>query len=169
MLNVLGIVAFFVALLLSVTLHEAGHFLTARRYGMKATQFFVGFGPTLWSRRRGETEYGVKAVPLGGYVKIVGMTPLEEVEPGDEGRAFFRHKPWPKFVVLVAGSTMHFVLALVLTFAGILAIGVVNEDTTALAAPQLQCTASPASKIMPSWRSRLGRVTWITRPVSSRT
>ena len=84
MIYLAGALGFLVALLVSVMLHEAGHFWTARRYGMKATQFFVGFGPTLWSRRRGETEYGVKAVPAGGFVKIVGMTPLEDVEPGDE-------------------------------------------------------------------------------------
>ena len=79
-MTAVGVVAFVVALLVSVMLHEAGHFLTARHYGMKATQFFVGFGPTLFSRRRGETEYGIKAIPAGGFVKIVGMTPLEEIE-----------------------------------------------------------------------------------------
>ena len=75
----IGVLAFVVALLVSVMLHEAGHFVTAKLFGMKATQFFVGFGTTLWSRQRGETEYGVKAIPAGGFVKIVGMTPLEEV------------------------------------------------------------------------------------------
>ncbi|MBC7375332.1 MAG: site-2 protease family protein, partial [Frankiales bacterium] len=76
---ILGFLSFVLALLVSVTLHEAGHFFTARRYGMKSTQFFVGFGKTLWSRQRGETEYGIKAIPAGGFVKIVGMTQLEEV------------------------------------------------------------------------------------------
>ena len=80
-----GILAFIVALLVSVMLHEAGHFFTARHYGMKATQFFVGFGPTLLSRTKGETEYGVKAIPAGGFVKIVGMTPLEEVDSRGRG------------------------------------------------------------------------------------
>ncbi len=122
-----GAVVFFVALLVSVVLHEAGHFLTARHYGMKATQFFVGFGPTLFSRRRGETEYGVKAVPAGGFVKIIGMTPLEELEPGDEPRAFFRFPPGQKTVVLAAGSTMHFIIAGVLVLGGILALGVPQE------------------------------------------
>ena len=68
----LGVVAFAAALLISVCLHEAGHFITARHYGMKASRFFVGFGPTLWSRVRGETEYGIKAIPAGGFVKIGG-------------------------------------------------------------------------------------------------
>ena len=112
----IGVLAFVVALLVSVMLHEAGHFLTAKRFGMKATQFFVGFGPTLWSRQRGETEYGVKAIPAGGFVKIIGMTPLEEVDPEEAPRAFINKGGWQRFVVLVAGSTVHFVIALVLFF-----------------------------------------------------
>src|SRR5689334_4031535 len=99
---------------------------------MKATQFFAGFGSTAWSRRRGETESGVMAVPIGGYLKIIGMTPLEEVEPGDEDRVFYKHKPWPKFVVLVAGSTMHFVIAFLMIFVGIAAIGVGEPDAPVL-------------------------------------
>ena len=119
----LGALAFVVALLVSVLLHEAGHFLTARRYGMKATQFFVGFGPTLWSRRTGETEWGVKAIPAGGFVKIVGMTQLEEVDPADEPRAFWRQPARQRAVVLAAGSTVHFLLAALLVLLGSLAIG----------------------------------------------
>ena len=131
----LGAVAFVLALLTSVTLHEAGHFLTARRFGMKATQFFAGFGPTVFSWHRGETEYGLKAIPLGGYVKIIGMTPLEEVEPGDEERAFYRQKPWQKFVVLVAGSTMHFIICAVLVFIAVVTIGVSDPNAPALMKP----------------------------------
>src|SRR6059058_3395283 len=71
----LGILIFVLAMLFSIMLHEAGHFATAKKFGMKVTQFFVGFGQTLWSTRRGETEYGVKAIPAGGFVKIVGMLP----------------------------------------------------------------------------------------------
>ena len=119
----LGALGFVVALLLSVTLHEAGHFLTARRYGMKATQFFVGFGPTLWSRRTGETEWGVKAIPAGGFVKIVGMTQLEEVDPADEPRAFWRQPARQRAVVLAAGSTVHFLLATLLVLLGSFTIG----------------------------------------------
>ncbi len=110
----IGILAFVVALLVSVMLHEAGHFVTAKLFGMKATQFFVGFGTTLWSRQRGETEYGVKAIPAGGFVKIIGMTPLEDVPVEDQPRAFINKPGWQRFIVLVAGSTMHFVIALVL-------------------------------------------------------
>ena len=119
----LGAAGFVVALLVSVTLHEAGHFLTARRYGMKATQFFCGFGPTLWSRQRGETEYGIKAIPAGGFVKIVGMTQLEEVDPADEPRAFWRQPARQRAVVLAAGSTVHFILAALLVLFASFTIG----------------------------------------------
>jgi membrane-associated protease RseP (regulator of RpoE activity) len=116
-------------------LHEAGHFLTARRFGMKATQFFVGFGPTLFSRHKGETEYGVKAIPAGGFVKIVGMTPMEEVEPGDEDRAFYKRPALPKTIVLSAGSLVHFAICVVLIFVTVLSLGVPDEDAAVLTAP----------------------------------
>jgi membrane-associated protease RseP (regulator of RpoE activity) len=131
---VIGFVGFVIALLVSVCLHEGGHYLTARRYGMKATQFFVGFGPTLWSRQRGETEWGVKGIPLGGFVKIVGMTPLEKVDPGDEPRAFYKAPVRQKVVVLAAGSTVHFLLTLLLIVGGTFAIGAVREQAPAVGA-----------------------------------
>jgi len=112
----LGVIAFVVALLVSVMLHEFGHFATAKRYGMKATKFFVGFGPTMWSTRRGETEYGVKAIPAGGFVKIIGMTPLEEIEPGDEDRVFYKQPPGRRLVVLAAGSVIHLLIAVLIIF-----------------------------------------------------
>jgi membrane-associated protease RseP (regulator of RpoE activity) len=110
----LGVAIFVVALLGSIMLHEAGHFATAKMFGMKATQFFVGFGRTVWSRQRGETEYGVKAIPAGGFVKIVGMTDLEDVDPADEPRSFRKQPGWQRIIVLAAGSFMHFALAFVL-------------------------------------------------------
>jgi membrane-associated protease RseP (regulator of RpoE activity) len=114
MTYLLGMVAFVLALLVSVVLHEAGHFVTAKRSGMKATQFFVGFGTTVWSRRRGETEYGFKAIPAGGFVKIVGYTPLEEIDPADEPRAFYRRPAGQRAVVIIAGVVVNFVIAFVL-------------------------------------------------------
>jgi membrane-associated protease RseP (regulator of RpoE activity) len=131
----LGVVAFVVALLTSVVLHEAGHFVTARRFGMKATQFFVGFGPTLWSRRRGETEYGIKAIPAGGFVKIVGMTPLEDVDPEDEPRAFYRQSAPKKAVVLAAGSVVHFCIAVLLVFGVTALLPSVDEEAPVVSAP----------------------------------
>ena len=111
---VLGVVIFIVGLVVSVILHELGHFLTAKKFGMKATQFFIGFGPTLWSTTRGETEYGVKAFPLVAFVRITGMTTMDEVDPADEPRAM-RNKPrWQRAIVMVAGSFMHFAFAFVL-------------------------------------------------------
>src|SRR5438309_9497446 len=112
----LGVLFFVIALLVSVMLHEAGDFFTARAFGMQASSFCVGFGPTLWSTRRGETEYGVKAIPAGGFVKIIGMTDLEEIEPGDEGRAFYRQPAPQRLVVLSAGSVVHFIIAIVLLY-----------------------------------------------------
>ncbi len=131
-MDLIGWVIFIVALLFSVMLHETGHFVTAKKFGMKVTRYFVGFGPTIWSTWRGETEYGIKALPLGGFVKIVGMTSLDEVDPEDELRSFRRHPAWQRIIVLCAGSFMHFVLAFLLIFGLVLGIGVANENTTQL-------------------------------------
>jgi membrane-associated protease RseP (regulator of RpoE activity) len=119
----IGVVAFSFALLLSIMLHEAGHFATAKAFRMKASKFFVGFGPTLWSFTRGETEYGVKGIPAGGFVKIEGMTALEEIAPEDEARAFYKQPPGRRTIVLVAGSVVHFLIAIVLVFGVLAATG----------------------------------------------
>ena len=142
-MSLLGWVIFIVALLFSVMLHESGHFVTAKKFGMKVTQYFVGFGTTLWSTRRGETEYGIKALPLGGFVKIVGMTSMDEVDPADEPRSFRRHPAWQRLIVLFAGSFMHFVLALVLLFLLAAAIGLDNDNTTQLG-PVAACVPANA-------------------------
>ena len=118
-----GVLIFVVALLASVMLHEFGHFATAKKFGMRVTQFFVGFGQTLWSTFRGETEYGVKALPFGGFVKITGMTSAEDVDLADEPRSFRNQPGWQRIIVLAAGSFMHFVLALFLLFAVAIGIG----------------------------------------------
>src|ERR1700730_2440460 len=118
--------------MVSVMLHETGHFVTAKRFGMKCTRYFVGFGPTLWSTWRGETEYGIKALPLGGFVKIVGMTSLHEVDPEDEPRRCRRPPAWQRIIVLCAGSFMHFVLAFLLIFGLALGVGIENDNTTQL-------------------------------------
>lgn len=126
---VFGIVVFALGILISVCLHEAGHMGTAKAFGMKVTRYFVGFGPTLWSFRRGETEYGVKALPLGGFVKIVGMTPQDDdVEPGDEKRAMWRFPVWKRTVVMAAGSVTHFILAFVTLWILFVLIGVPDDS-----------------------------------------
>ena len=131
-MDLLGWLIFLFALLFSVMLHESGHFVTAKRFGMKCTKYFIGFGPTVWSTIRGETEYGVKALPLGGFVKIVGMTSMDDVDPEDEPRSFRRAPGWQRLIVLSAGSFMHFVLAFFLIFGLALGIGIENANTTQL-------------------------------------
>jgi len=145
----LGIFVFIVSLLFSIGLHEFGHFITAKKFGIKVEQFFVGFGPKLWSVRKGETEYGVKAIPAGGYVRIAGMNPFEEIASEDKDRVFKAKKPWQRAIVLSAGSFTHFVLALiiigcVLGFAG----EVIDKPTTTIASiqPPFDGHPSPAEQ-----------------------
>ncbi len=123
-MEILGILAFVVALLLSVMVHEFGHYITARKFNMKVTEFFLGFGRRIWSFRKGETEYGIKAIPAGGYCKISGMTPDEVMEPGEESRAFYIARSSKKLIVLGAGSFLHFVLGIVLLFTLLAGVGV---------------------------------------------
>ena len=132
------------AIIFFVTAHEAGHFLAAKATGMKATEFFFGFGPRIWSTKRGETEYGLKAIPLGGYVRIIGMNPLEEVAAEDMGRTYREKKFWEKSVVVLAGVGTNFLLAFVMFYGLVLAngvpgdllpvVGAVVEDSPAAAA-----------------------------------
>ena len=157
----LGVVLLVVGIAVSIGLHELGHLVPAKRFGVKVTQYFVGFGNTVWSRRRGETEYGLKAVPLGGYVKLVGMLPpgkgdrpgrirksntgmftqiisdaraaeYELVEPGDEDRLFYKLPWWKKVVVMAGGPTVNLVLAFLL-FGGVFMLYGVDEPTTEVA------------------------------------
>ena len=98
-----------------VMIHEGGHLLAAKMFNIKATKYFLGFGPTLWSFNKGETEYGIKAIPAGGFVKILGMSPMEEVDERDEERTY-RASPFrQKVVVVMAGVATHFILCLLYT------------------------------------------------------
>ena len=119
----LGIIAFVVALLFSVMVHEFGHYLTARKFGMRVSEFFLGFGKRLWSFTRGETEFGIKAIPAGGYCRIEGMTPQDRMPAGEEGRAFFAASSLRKLIVLGAGSFAHFLLGFLLIFSIFFAVG----------------------------------------------
>ena len=156
LLTTLGIVAFAVGLLFSIGFHEFGHFFWARKFGMRVPQFMVGFGPTVFSRRRGETEYGLKAIPLGGYIRIVGMIPpaeegeskratrmrsfiaevrgqaLNDVLPSDGDRVFYKKPWWQRVVVMFAGPFHNLVLA-VLFFTVVLVGFGIPEATTTLA------------------------------------
>jgi membrane-associated protease RseP (regulator of RpoE activity) len=115
---------FALAIIVMIFLHELGHYLTAKWSDMKVTEFFIGFGPRIGSFRRGETEYGVKAIPAGAYVKVIGMNNLEEVDPADEPRTY-REKSYPRRVAVgLAGSAMHFLIALVCLFVLLGMIGI---------------------------------------------
>jgi len=146
---VIGGLIVLVGIIVMVMVHEAGHFVAAKAVGMKATEFFFGFGPKLWSTQRGETEYGVKAIPLGGYVRIVGMNPYEEVTPEDEGRTY-REKPfWQKSVVVLAGVVSHFVVAFLLFLLVASIIGVSEPTTTVLGVRERldDGTVTPAASV----------------------
>ena len=120
MMFILGIVLFALAILVSVALHECGHMWVARATGMKVRRYFVGFGPTLWSTRRpnklGSTEYGIKAVPLGGFCDIAGMTAVEDLPAEDRPHAMYKQKTWKRVAVLFAGPAMNFIIGLVLIY-----------------------------------------------------
>ena len=120
----LGIFAFVVALLFSVMVHEFGHYLTARHYGMRVSEFFLGFGKKIWSTQRGETEFGLKAIPAGGYCRIEGMAPNDEMPAGEEDRAFYKASSGRKLIVLGAGSFLHFVLGYLLLFTLFAGVGI---------------------------------------------
>ncbi|HEY3603118.1 MAG TPA: site-2 protease family protein [Sporichthyaceae bacterium] len=130
MLTAIGVLLFVGLLLFSVAVHEFGHLLTAKHYGMKATEYFVGFGPTLWSFHRGETEYGFKAIPAGGYVRIIGMSDTEVIAEEDRPRAFHRFAAHKRQVVLVAGSVSHMFLAFGLFFIAVVGFGTSQVTTT---------------------------------------
>lgn len=123
-MQIIGILAFVFALLFSVMVHEFGHYLTARRYGMRVSEFFLGFGTRIWSKKRGETEFGIKAIPAGGYCRIEGMTPRDEMPEGEADRAFYRASSLRKLIVLGAGSFLHFVLGYLLLFILLAGVGV---------------------------------------------
>jgi len=114
--GVLATVLVVLSLAVMIVLHEAGHYVVAKRSGMKVSEFFVGFGPRLWSVKKGETTYGVKALPLGGYCRITGMTSAEEVSPQDEPRAYRNQATWKRLAVASAGSFVHFALAFLMLF-----------------------------------------------------
>lgn len=132
-------------IIVMVMVHEFGHLLAAKHGGMKVTEYFLGFGPRLWSFRRGETEYGIKAFPLGGYVKIPGMTNLEEVDPADEPRTYRQQPFHARLLVAVAGSFMHFVMAFILLWSLLTFVGVANPSQI-----QIQGVSSISGRTSPA-------------------
>ncbi len=175
MLTVVGIVLFALALLVSIALHEVGHLVPAKRSGVKVTQYMVGFGPTMWSRRRGETEYGIKWIPLGGYIRMIGMFPpkrgqeatlvrrsstgpfqalvedarsasLEEIQPGDEDRVFYKLPVRRKLVIMLGGPVMNLLIAVVLLTVGMSLIGTPVYEATTTVGRVVDCVVPAAEQ-----------------------
>jgi len=137
----MGALTILAGLALMIVIHEGAHFAAAKAFNMKATEAFFGFGPRLWSTTRGETEYGIKAIPFGGYVRIIGMNPFEEVPVEEEGRTYRVAPFWQKAVVVLAGIFSHFVVAFIIFFVLSLAFGVVVLDDDGRVVPTTQVGA----------------------------
>ena len=170
LLTILGIVVFAIGLLFSIAWHELGHLSTAKLFGIRVPQYMVGFGPTIWSRKKGDTEYGIKAIPAGGYIRMIGMFPpgpdgrlearstspwrgmiedareaaFEELEPGDESRLFYTRKPWKRVIVMFAGPFMNLVLAVAI-FMGVAMTFGFQTQTTEVAGVQ-RCVIEQSEK-----------------------
>ncbi|MEW1720799.1 site-2 protease family protein [Streptomyces sp. NPDC093109] len=170
LLTVLGILVFVAGLLFSIAWHELGHLSTAKMFGIRVPQYMVGFGPTIWSRKKGETEYGIKAIPMGGYIRMIGMFPpgadgriqarstspwramiedarsaaYEELEPGDEKKLFYTRKPWKRVIVMFAGPFMNLILATVIFMSVAMSFGF-QTQTTQVAGVQ-KCVISQSEK-----------------------
>ncbi|QES44161.1 zinc metalloprotease [Streptomyces venezuelae] len=155
LMMILGIVVFVIGLLFSIAWHELGHLSTAKMFGIRVPQYMVGFGPTLFSRKKGDTEYGVKAIPLGGYIRMIGMFPpgadgriearstspwrgmiedarsaaFEELKPGDETRLFYTRKPWKRVIVMFAGPFMNLILAVAIFLGVMMTFGISSQTT----------------------------------------
>src|SRR4051812_37202090 len=122
----LGVVLFALGIGLSLALHEAGHLLTAKAFGMRVRRYFVGIGPKVFSFRRGGTEYGLKALPFGGFCEIAGMTTLDELSRDEESRAMYRHRTWKRTVVMLAGPVSHFALGFLILYVMSVTMGLPN-------------------------------------------
>ena len=157
LLFVLGVIFVAIGIAVSIALHEVGHLVPAKLFKVRVTKYMIGFGPTLWSQRKGETEYGIKAIPLGGYVSMIGMYPPnkddgtvrpsstgmfqtlatearslahEDVGPGDENRVFYRLPVWKKIIVMLGGPAMNLLIGVVLTAVLLMGFGVATATTT---------------------------------------
>ena len=127
--------------------HEYGHYITAKRYGMRVTEFFLGFGKRIWSTQRGETEFGIKAIPAGGYCKISGMSVRDEMPADIAHRAFYKARTREKLVVLGSGSVLHFILGFLFLFILFTGVGVVKslpiiQEVLPCVPAKTECTSS---------------------------
>ncbi|MFE9796320.1 M50 family metallopeptidase [Streptomyces goshikiensis] len=170
LLTLIGVFVFVIGLLFSIAWHELGHLSTAKLFGIRVPQYMVGFGKTIWSRKKGDTEYGIKAIPMGGYIRMIGMFPpgedgkvtarstspfrsmiedarsaaYEELQPGDESRLFYTRKPWKRVIVMFAGPFMNLVLAMVIFFGLWMTFGV--QQTTTEVASVVDCVVKQSEK-----------------------
>ena len=183
MLEVIGIVLFAILIGASIALHEVGHLLPAKRFGVKVTDYMIGFGPTVWSRQRGDTRYGLKALPLGGYIRMIGMLPPardgrtrsmstgrfatmindarrqsnDEIGPGDENRVFYRLPVRKRVVIMLGGPTMNLLLAIVLFTAVLVGIGLPQASTSIQAIGTcVPTSSSPSGAALPSGQCPTG-------------
>ncbi|WP_328518351.1 M50 family metallopeptidase [Actinoplanes sandaracinus] len=141
MAYVTGVVLFVAGLCLSLALHEAGHLLTARAFGMRVRRYFVGRGPTVFSFRKGGTEYGLKALPIGGFCEIAGMTTLDELTPDERPRAMWRFPAWKRTVVMASGAVTHVLLAVTVLYLMAVSTGLPNLNP--VAEPVVASTSCP--------------------------
>ena len=172
LLYTIGVLVFAFGLLASIALHEIGHMVPAKKFGVKVTQYMVGFGPTLWSRHRGDTEYGFKAIPVGGYIRMIGMVPPRadgkvsrwprrmatavedfrrmsraEVDPADEHRQFYRLTPGKKMIVMLGGPCMNLLIFLVLFTVLLTTMGKPHDDqSTTVASVEKQVVCADPSR-----------------------
>lgn len=140
-----GIILFALCIGVCLAIHEAAHLGTARMFGMKVRRYFVGFGPTIWSTRRGETEYGLKAIPAGGFCDIAGMTALDELSPDEHKRAMWRYPVWKRTVVMASGSISHFILGFFVLYLLAVSIGLPNSGQRPVIDDVSKCAQSVAS------------------------
>lgn len=171
LLFILGVLLVAVGIAASIALHEVGHLVPAKLFKVRVTQYMVGFGRTIWSRRKGETEYGIKAIPLGGYVSMIGMYPpakarpgavrrsstsmfqqlaedarsaaAEQLRPGDENRVFYKLPVWKRIIIMLGGPFMNLVIGTVLI--GVVLVGFGTARPTATVAEVYKCVV-PASQ-----------------------
>lgn len=185
-MEIVGITLFVLLIGLSIALHELGHLIPAKLFGVRVTQYMVGFGPTVWSRTRGETQYGIKAFPVGGYIRMIGMLPpgkdgqsrsmstgrfatmiadarqasLDEVQPGDESRVFYKLPVWKRLIIMLGGPVMNLVLAFILF--GIMLVGIGTPTPTATIDGLVACTPTASGgtvQPLPSGNCPTGSVT----------
>jgi membrane-associated protease RseP (regulator of RpoE activity) len=186
MLEVIGIVLFALVIAGSIALHELGHLVPAKAFGVRVTEYMIGFGPTLWSKVKGETRYGVKGVPLGGYIRMIGMLPpakgdaegtartmstgrfalmvadarrasVEEIEPGDENRVFYKLPVRKRVIIMLGGPMMNLLLAFILF--SIMLVGIGLPQPTLTVSRVVECTPTaeqPFAAPLPSGQCPTG-------------